>query len=142
MLPTWPRLTLPYAAASTDDGHSGSSPLWMQNPVQLIDFGSRAVHATALLAKSVIREFYGQCPQQSYFVRCSEGGREALMEAKRFPDDYDGIIVSIRRRPQRAYCDVSGRLSSSGSALWISTNSRSVSMPKSVNAMTPSSPGP
>jgi len=45
-----------------------------------------------LLAKSVIREFYGQCPQQSYFVRCSEGGREALMEAKRFPDDYDGII--------------------------------------------------
>lgn len=82
-----------YAAASTDDGHAGSSPLWMENQEKLVDFGTRAVHETAGIAKQVIRAAYGSKPSASYFVGCSEGGREAMMEAQRFPEDYDGIIA-------------------------------------------------
>ena len=82
-----------YAAASTDDGHSGSSPLWLENHELLVDFGTRAVHTTTSVAKQIIRAFYGDKPRYSYFVGCSEGGREALMEAQRFPNDYDGIIA-------------------------------------------------
>jgi feruloyl esterase len=82
-----------YAAAGTDDGHTGSSPLWMENQTQLVDFGTRAVHTTASVAKEVIGAFYGRAPTFSYFVGCSEGGRESMMEAQRFPEDYDGIIA-------------------------------------------------
>src|SRR3989475_12628541 len=53
----------------------------------------RAVHETAEKAKAITRAFYGDGPRRSYFSGCSDGGREALMEAQRFPDDYDGIIV-------------------------------------------------
>ena len=85
-----------YAAASTDDGHAGSSPVWMENETKLIDFGTRAVHTTALLAKETIRKFYGRHPSQSYFVGCSEGGREALMEAQRFPTITTASSPAIR----------------------------------------------
>ena len=59
----------------------------------MIDFGYRAIHETAEKAKAVIRAFYGEGPKRSYFSSCSNGGRQALMEAQRFPDDYDGIIA-------------------------------------------------
>jgi feruloyl esterase len=85
-----------YAAAGTDDGHVGSGidGLWaIGHPEKVIDFGYRAVHETFVQAKAILREFYGKDPAQSYFVGCSDGGREALMEAQRFPADFHGIIA-------------------------------------------------
>ena len=85
-----------YASASTDTGHVGS-PLnasWALNhPDKIVDFGWRAIHQTAVKAKAIIQAFYGEAPKHSYFTGCSNGGRQALMEAHRFPEDYDGIIA-------------------------------------------------
>ncbi len=84
-----------YASASTDDGHTGwKDPTWaIGHPEKVIDFGYRAVHLTAQDAKAIVRAFYGPLSRQDYFIGCSDGGREALMEAQRFPDDFDGILV-------------------------------------------------
>jgi hypothetical protein len=84
-----------YATASTDTGHQagGIDAGWaLGHPEKIIDFGYRAIHETAVKAKAVIRAFYGEGPRRSYFSSCSNGGRQALMEAQRFPEDYDGII--------------------------------------------------
>jgi hypothetical protein len=58
-----------------------------------VDYGYRAIHETSEKSKAIIRAFYGSAPKHSYFSGCSNGGREALMEAQRFPADYDGIIA-------------------------------------------------
>lgn len=83
------------AMASTDMGHvSGAGGIWAASDMQLrVDFGYRAVHATALIAKKLIQRYYGQPPQFSYFSGCSDGGREALMAAQRYPQDFDGIAA-------------------------------------------------
>ncbi len=84
-----------YATAGTDDGHvAGAGATWaIGHPERVADFGYRAVHETSAQAKAIIREFYGKDPAQSYFVGCSDGGREALMEAQRFPADFHGIVA-------------------------------------------------
>jgi feruloyl esterase len=86
-----------YAAAGTDDGHqsrgAGDATWAIGHPEKLIDFGWRAVHQTSVQAKAVIRAFYGRDPAYNYFVGCSDGGREALSEAQRFPEDFHGIIA-------------------------------------------------
>lgn len=85
-----------YAAAATDDGTSGppsGAPSFIGNPDVLLDYGYRAIKATTDDSKAVIEALTGQAPRYSYFVGCSDGGREALKEAQRFPDDFDGIIV-------------------------------------------------
>ena len=73
-----------YATAATDDGHEGGGGAeWaVGHPEKLIDFGYRAVHETSVQAKAVVRAFYGRDPSLSYFAGCSDGGREALMEAQ------------------------------------------------------------
>jgi len=84
-----------YATAGTDTGHwgrAGDSGWALGHPEKVIDFGYRAIHEMTLEAKVIIRAFYGKSPEHSYFVGCSDGGREGLMEAQRFPDDYDGIV--------------------------------------------------
>lgn len=85
-----------YAAASTDTGHA-SSPIqadWALNhPDKIVDFGWRAIHEMTLKAKAVIQAFYGKPAKWNYFSACSNGGRQGLMEAQRFPEDYDGIIA-------------------------------------------------
>ena len=84
-----------YATAGTDDGHEGGAGAsWaVGHPEKLIDFGYRAVHETSVQAQAIIRAFYGKDPSYSYFVGCSDGGREALMEAQRYPEDFAGIIA-------------------------------------------------
>ena len=85
-----------YATASTDTGHQAgvTDAAWaVGHPEKVADFGYRAIHETAEKAKAVIGAFYGQGPRHSYFASCSNGGRQALMEAQRFPADYDGIIA-------------------------------------------------
>jgi feruloyl esterase len=83
-----------YASSSTDTGHTGGRATFaMGHPEKLIDFGYRSIHQMTLAAKQVIAAFYGNGPKLSYFAGCSSGGRQALMEAQRFPRDYDGIIA-------------------------------------------------
>jgi feruloyl esterase len=85
-----------YAGSSTDTGHKAGATdaKWaMDHPEKSIDFGYRAIHETALKSKAIIRAFYGNDPSKSYFSSCSNGGRQGLMEAQRYPADYDGIIA-------------------------------------------------
>jgi hypothetical protein len=113
-----------YAAAGTDDGHSdpvGTDASWaLGHPQKIIDFGYRALKETTDNAKAVIKAFAGDAPQFSYFAGCSDGGREALMESQRYPDDFDGIVVGdpannwIPLLSQHVW-DMQGQLASSGS---------------------------
>ena len=86
-----------FAIAATDDGHTGGNAfdgLWAADDEQLrTDFDFRAVHGLARVSKAIIAAFYGQPASHAYFSGCSDGGREGLMEAQRYPDDFDGIIA-------------------------------------------------
>jgi len=82
-----------FALASSDMGHQGGTGEFGYDPQKRIDFAYRAMHLTAAAAKQLIHDFYGQEARYSYFNGCSDGGREALMEAQRFPNDFDGIIA-------------------------------------------------
>jgi hypothetical protein len=84
-----------YATAATDDGHvAGPDQTWaIGHPEKVIDFGYRAVHETSVQARAILRAFYGKDAQRSYFVGCSEGGREGLTEAQRYPKDFEGIVA-------------------------------------------------
>jgi hypothetical protein len=85
-----------FASASTDTGHEaeGTDAHWaLHHPEKIVDFGYRAIHETAVTAKLVIEHYYGNAPRWSYFSSCSNGGRQALMEAQRFPADYNGIVA-------------------------------------------------
>lgn len=84
-----------YATVGTDAGHTGSgfSAVWaLDNERRLVEYGHRAVHRTAEVTKLLIAAYYGRAPEKSYFVGCSNGGRQALMEAQRYPADFDGIV--------------------------------------------------
>lgn len=83
-----------YATAGTDDGHRGMDASWaIGHPEKLIDFGHRAVHVTSVHARAIVQAHFGKDPERSYFAGCSDGGREALMEAQRYPEDFDGIVA-------------------------------------------------
>jgi feruloyl esterase len=95
-------LTDGYATASTDTGHAeepggsagGSDFKWpMGHPEKVIDFGYRAAHEMTVQSKAVIDAFYGSKPTYSYWNGCSEGGRQGMGEAERYPDDYNGILA-------------------------------------------------
>jgi hypothetical protein len=85
-----------YAVSTMDGGHWGANVFdgrWgFDNPVARADYGYRAVTETARVSKLVVDAFYKSAPTKSYFHGCSNGGRQAQMEASRFPDDFDGII--------------------------------------------------
>ena len=85
-----------FAVAQTNTGHDGANePLgtFAVNRQKLIDYAFRAVHVTAETSKRLIREYYGAAAARSYFDGCSTGGRQGLISAQRFPDDFDGILV-------------------------------------------------
>ncbi len=85
-----------YAVSATDGGHKGlalDSRWALGHPEKIEDFGWRAVHETASASKAIVEAYYSRPAAHAFFIGCSDGGREALMEAQRFPRDYDGIVV-------------------------------------------------
>jgi Tannase and feruloyl esterase len=84
------------AVAGSDTGHVGAPAdgTWAKgHPEKVRDYGWRAVHLTTVVGKKFVTEYYGSGPRHSYFIGCSNGGRQALIEAARFPEDYDGIVA-------------------------------------------------
>ena len=90
-------LRLGFATAATDTGHSAADGpegmFALGHPEKIVDFAYRAVHETTVKSKELIKAFYDRSPQYSYFKGCSTGGRQAVMAAQRYPEDYDGIIA-------------------------------------------------
>jgi len=85
-----------YATVGTDTGHQGgiTDAGWALNNLEReVNFGYLAVHRTAETAKAIVRSYYGANETRAYFSGCSNGGRQAMMEAQRFPDDFDGIVA-------------------------------------------------
>jgi feruloyl esterase len=90
-------LTRGYATASTDTGHVSSGSFdstWaLGRPDLVADFGYRGTHVTAVNGKAITQAFYDERPDYSYYVGCSKGGQQGLMEAQRYPEDFDGLIA-------------------------------------------------
>ena len=83
-----------YATAGTDTGHVGNTAAFaLGHPEKLIDFGYRAVHEMTVKAKSIIDTFYGSAPVLSIWNGCSQGGRQGVTAAVRYPADFDGIVA-------------------------------------------------
>jgi feruloyl esterase len=83
-----------YATASTDTGHVASDTWWaVGHPEKAVDYLYRAKHVVTVAAKAAIAAFYGRPPSHSYFSSCSNGGRQGLLEAQRYTDDYDGLVI-------------------------------------------------
>jgi len=87
-----------FAVAQTNTGHDASkepgATFVLSNPQKAIDYAYRAVHLTAVTAKAIIEEFYREPIAYSYWNSCSNGGRQGLIEAQRFPEDFDGIVAN------------------------------------------------
>jgi tannase/feruloyl esterase len=83
-----------YATASNDTGHKGGSGSFgFGHPERLVDFAYRSMHEMTVQSKAMINAFYKRSPQLSYYNGCSTGGRQGLMEAQRYPDDFDAMII-------------------------------------------------
>ena len=84
------------AGVATDTGHAGAmiDSAWARGrPERVRDYGWRAIHLSTTAAKAIVARYYGRGPDHAYFIGCSGGGRQGLMEAARFPEDYDGVIA-------------------------------------------------
>ncbi len=91
-----------YATAASDGGHQGDSldaSFAVGHPDKFVDFGHRGSHQMTVAAKAVIAAYYGRNASRSLFASCSTGGRQALMEAYRYPEDYDGISSMAPANP-------------------------------------------
>jgi feruloyl esterase len=85
-----------YAGVSSDLGHEGGAidfRFAVGHPELVRDWGYRATHAMTVTAKAIVAAFYGKTQSHAYFTGCSGGGRQGLMEAQRYPADYDGIVA-------------------------------------------------
>ena len=95
-----------YAVATTDMGTAPNSDSGVGNREVWKDFGFRATHLMTVVGKQVVKAYYGKEPELSYFSGGSTGGQQALQEAQRYPDDYDGIAAAVPahcRTPLHAY---------------------------------------
>jgi len=81
-----------YVTSSTNTGHVASDNNWLVDRGRIEDYGHRAIHETAIKSKQILATFYGRPQDFAYFNGCSTGGRQGLMEAQRYPDDFDGIV--------------------------------------------------
>lgn len=100
-----PAQRLNFATAAQNMGHDltgiASSALWARDRGLRLDYAHRSTHVTAILAKRLVRLYYGRPAEHSYFGGCSTGGREGQMEAWRYPGDFDGIVAGDPAYPQR-----------------------------------------
>ncbi len=91
-------LKLGFAFAQTNTGHYASkepgASFVMSNPQKAIDYAYRAVHLTAKTTKEITRSYYGKPISRAYWNSCSNGGRQGLIEAQRFPEDFDGVVTA------------------------------------------------
>lgn len=91
-------LSLHFVWAATDTGHNAErepgASFVLSNPQKALDYAYRAVHVTAVTAKALAKAYYGQPVSYAYWNSCSNGGRQGLLEAQRYPDDFDGIIAN------------------------------------------------
>jgi feruloyl esterase len=87
-----------FAFAQTNTGHDSrketGASFVMSNPQKAIDYAYRAVHLTAETAKDITKEYYGKPVARAYWNSCSNGGRQGLIEAQRYPNDFDGIVAA------------------------------------------------
>jgi feruloyl esterase len=103
-----------YACITTDMGHTQPGGLWFRNNLQAqMDFSHRATHGVTLAGKAIAERYYARAPKKSYFMGCSTGGYQALVEAQRYPWDFDGIIAGA---PDMDESDLAVR------GLWIKKN--------------------
>jgi feruloyl esterase len=94
-------LQLGYAIAGTDTGHvaerGGAPPLWAMDkwlgPERQVNYMHAAIHRVTVTSKAIVNARYGRQPEKSYFAGCSNGGRQALIEAQHYPDDFDAILA-------------------------------------------------
>ena len=87
-------IRLGYAASSTDTGHTGGDLKFaVDHPERIEDWGNRSIHVTARIASAIVAHYYGKSAEHEYFNGCSTGGHQALSEAQRYPEDYDGILA-------------------------------------------------
>ena len=91
-----------YATASTDGGHASSDLAWLDDERLLRDFAYRAIYEMTAQARVFLADFYGRPADYRYFNGCALGGRQGLVEAARFPGDYDGIVAGS---PAPAFVD-------------------------------------
>jgi len=82
-----------YAAASNDTGHSDAGAQFALSQDKLVDFAYRAMHEMTVQSKTIVGAFYSRPPRLSYYQGCSTGGRQGMMEAQRYPDDFDAIVA-------------------------------------------------
>ena len=87
-----------FAVAQTNTGHSGSkepgASFVLSNPQKALDYAYRAVHLTAVTAKEIASRYYARPVGKAYWNSCSNGGRQGLIEAQRYPEDFDGIVAN------------------------------------------------
>ena len=90
-----------YATSSTDTGHTGGSASFaLGHPEKLIDYAYRSVHEMTTKSRAIVNAFFGADAQRSYFNGCSTGGRQALVSAQRFPNDFDGLVSGAAANPK------------------------------------------
>jgi hypothetical protein len=91
-------LQVGFAFAQTNTGHDSrkepGATFVMSNPQKAVDYAYRAVHLTATTAKDITKDFYGKAVSRAYWNSCSNGGRQGMIEAQRYPEDFDGIIAN------------------------------------------------
>lgn len=91
-------LALGFAVAQTNTGHDSrrepGATFVLSDPRKATDYAYRAVHVTATTARDLVKEYYGRKTERAYWNSCSNGGRQGLVEAQRYPDDFDGILAN------------------------------------------------
>lgn len=130
-----PALNGELVVAGNDLGHQGGmggpgasgqpEGAFGADPQKRIDFAYRANHVTAVASKALIQAFYGQPQKYAYFVGCSDGGREALIEAERFPNDFDGIaagapvaIINVHNSPFHSWTSAANKRADGSTILY------------------------
>jgi hypothetical protein len=100
-------LAMKYAVVGTDTGHSrgdtGGAEALLNRPDRIANFQYRAVHLVALTARQVAKTYYHSTPRHSYFTGCSGGGRQAMLEVQKYPDDFDGVIAGAPGLPNGGF---------------------------------------